>query len=153
VADDPEQLSLPIDPATGPAPASVARPEARRAKASRAPQLELSLREPRVVAVIDGGGSGSGHRRARLVALDGGAAAGKGATPQRPLPTRDEITGALLGGLADLVAGRISAAAASAIREAAEDALRQLEASERDPHRVPQFVRAARALQELLPGR
>lgn len=110
-------------------------------------QLDLALPERRRIEVIEGGGGGTGHRRARLVALDGGA------TPERPLPTRDEITGALLQGLADLVAGRISVAAAAAIREAAEHALRQLDAAERDPHATPRFVRAARALQELLPGR
>lgn len=153
MAENREQLSLSIDLEASAAPAQSMQAEPARPKRERGapkPQLELALREPRVVGVIAGGGSGSGHRLGRLVAIDGGAAPrGK---PQRPLPTRDEITGALLGALADLVAGRISAAAASAIREAAEDALRQLEASERDPHRVPQFVRAARALQELLPG-
>lgn len=93
--------------------------------------------------MVQGTGGGTGHRRARLVALDGGPA------PKRPLPSRDDITAALLGGLADLVAGRISATAASAIRSAAEEALRRLEEAEADPHRAPQFVRAARALQEL----
>lgn len=95
--------------------------------------------------VVEGGGAGTGHRRGRLVPLDGG----RSAAP--PLPTRDEITGALLGALANLAAGRISSAAAEAIRLAAEDALRQLEAAERDPHRAPQFVRAARALRDLVP--
>lgn len=109
-------------------------------------QLPLALRPARRVAVIAGGGSGTGHRRARLVALDGGAAA----RAARPLPNREEITAALLQGLADLVAGRISVAAAAAIREAAEQALRQLDAAELDPHARPGFVRAARALQELI---
>jgi hypothetical protein len=152
LAENREQLSLSIALVASAAPAPTVKNEPARAKRERAapePQLELPLREPRVIGVIAGGGGGSGHRLGRLVAIDGGAPRGK---PQQPLPTRDEITGALLGALADLVAGRISAVAASAIREAAEDALRQLEASERDPHRVPQFVRAARALQELLPG-
>ena len=94
--------------------------------------------------MLAGGGEGTGHRRGRLVAIDGAA------RPSRPLPSRDDITGALLGALADLVAGRISPTAATAIREAAEVALRQLDAAERDPHRTPHFVRAARALQELL---
>lgn len=40
-------------------------------------------------------------------------------------------------------------AGATAIREAAEEALRSLEAAERDPHCQPRFVRAARALHEL----
>lgn len=50
---------------------------------------------------------------------------------------------------ADLVAGRISAAGAALIREAAEEALFHLEESERDPERRSGFVRAARALEEL----
>ena len=144
----PEQLTLAIEvPPAAPRPAGegrVQKPASRRA-AARDDQLELRLPAPRKpIAVIDGGGTGTGHRRARLVAIEGGVA------PSRPLPSRDEITTALLGALADLVAGRISATAASAIREAAEDALRQLDAAERDPHRTAQFVRAARALQELL---
>lgn len=124
----------------GSAPAAKVRPPCDQLELPLPPALDAAPR----IAVLAGGGSGSGHRRARLVALDGGGA------PGRPLPTRDEITTALLGGLADLVAGRISPAGASALREAAENALRQLDAAERDPHRAPQFVRAARALQELL---
>lgn len=150
MSQPPEQLSLDIAAGAAqgdrPAPGGAPAPRAGRGR-RQAAQLDLALREPRVVAVIEGGGGGSGHRLARLVAIEGGAA------PRRPLPSREEITAALLGALADLVAGRMSAAAASAIREAAEETLRQLEAAERDPHRTPQFVRAARALQELLPAR
>ena len=50
---------------------------------------------------------------------------------------------------AELVAGRISPAGASIIREAAAEALFCLEESERDPEMQPGFVRAARALEEL----
>ncbi len=152
MAQVPEQLTFfALQPAAPAKRALQGKPAVRQPAPARCGQLDLPLppaHEAPRIAVIDGGGSGTGHRRARLVALQGGTA-----PVQRPLPTRDEITAALLGALADLVAGRISPTAATAIREAAEDALRQLEASERDPHRAPQFVRAARALQELLPAR
>lgn len=137
----PEQLSLFDVPAPRPAKAEGAR---RRPAAQklRQHQLDLPLRDRPALRLIPGEGEGSGQVRGRLVALPH-------PTLDRPLPSREEIAILLLQAGADLVAGRISPAGASAIREAAEEALACLEASERDPSHQPNFVRAARALEDL----
>lgn len=136
----PDQLSL-----FEKLPAKPARPKSRGPKPSRRAnpdQLALSLREPPTLRLIRGEGAGTGHRRGRLVGLPHPSL-------DKPLPSREEITLILLQAGADLVAGRISPAGASIIREAAEEALFCLEESERDPEMQPGFVRAARALEEL----
>lgn len=135
----PRQLSLFDTPPRRPAKRPVAaRPTPRRESG----QLELPLRERPALRLIPGEGEGGGHRRARLVGLPH-------PDLDRRLPSREEITLILLQAGADLVAGRISPVGAAAIREAAEEALSCLEASERDPNCQPSFVRAARALEEL----
>jgi hypothetical protein len=136
----PGQLSL-FDATNGPKPSAPSRPS-RRPRGAKADQLALPLREPPALRVIQGEGAGTGHRRGRLVGLP---------HPEldAPLPSRAEITRILLQAGADLVAGRISPAGAAAIREAAEEALDCLEASERHPDLQPSFVRAVRALSEL----
>lgn len=112
---------------------------------SRRPeQLLLPLVEPPRLRIVRGEGQGSGHPWGRLVALPASAPGGG-----EPLPSREEITLALLQAGADLVAGRISVAGATAIREAAEEALRRLEEAQRDPASQPRFVRAAKALSDL----
>lgn len=136
----PIQLSL-FEVPTGsrPAPSSRARRGSRREESR---QLSLPLRQPPALRLIHGEGAGTGHRRGRLVGLP---------HPELdpPLPSREEITRILLQAGADLMAGRISPACAAAIREAAEEALECLEASEREPDLQPRFVLAARALTEL----
>lgn len=143
MADHPDQLALFALPEAR-QPTAAAAPPRAWSTGRRRPSDQLELRLNAAPVAIAGGGEGSGHRRAVLTALPGGKS-----TSERPLPSRDEITTALLGALADLVAGRISPTAAGAIRSAAEEALRRLEEAQRDPHRQPQFVRAVRALEEL----
>jgi len=136
----PIQLSL-FDVPVGPKPSAPSRPR-RGPRRGKSHQLSLPLRQPPSLRVIQGEGAGTGHRRARLVGLP---------HPELdpPLPTREEITRILLQAGADLMAGRISPVCAAAIREAAEEALDCLEASERHPDLQPRFVLAARALSEL----
>ena len=136
----PRQLSL-FDLPERRAPRPAAK-EGAAARSAAPTQLDLPLRERPALRVIQGQGEGSGHRRGHLVGLP---------HPELDprLPSRDEITLILLQASADLVAGRLSPVMAAAIREAAEEALFALEASERDPHLQPSFVRAARALEEL----
>lgn len=148
MSHDPNDVQLRFAFVDGLGSSAEARPKAQRPRPRRDEdaQLELPLRSRPRIRLIQGDGEGSGHVRGRLVSLDGGVA------PMRPLPDRDALSGVLLGALADLLAGRITPTAAGAIRAAAEEALLRLEQAEADPHRAPSFVRAVRALEELLPA-
>jgi hypothetical protein len=124
----PRQLPLPLDEAPPRRPGR----KAAAAEAGKQPALR----------VLSGGGQGHGHALGRLVAVGGKAPV--------QLPSRGDLDRLLLGALADLLAGRISPAAAAAIRHAAEETLRALDLAEADPDRLPELVRAARALRELV---
>jgi hypothetical protein len=97
---------------------------------------------PPTLRVLAGGGAGPGHARGRLAVVGGREA------PVH-LPDRAELDRVLLGALADLLAGRITPTAAAAIREAAVATLRAHDRVDADPDRLPELVRAARALREL----
>jgi hypothetical protein len=150
----PEQLSLPLVPSAprvespnaAPSKPPVARD--RRAPAGEAPPpaapapVASGAKGP-ALRVLAGGGAGAGHARGKLLVVGGSEA-------PIHLPDRAELDRVLLGALADLLAGRITPTAAAAIREAAVAAIRAHDHVDADPDRLPELVRAARALRELV---